>query len=135
MRHTRRTTIIAAVGAALAAGAAGGAFAVAGGGDDGDHPATGPDADRARAAALKATGGGTANAVERDTENGATWEVEVTKPDGTTVDVRLDQQLGVVVIEADHEDADEPGDQGGEHQDGDQNEHEDGAQNEHEDGN
>ena len=54
-------------------------------------------------AALRATGGGTANAVERDGENGAVWEVEVTKPDGQTVDVRLAGDLSVVVIEGDHE--------------------------------
>ena len=45
--------------------------------------------------------GGTANSVERDGENGATWEVEVTKPDGATVDVRLDEDYGLVVIEGD----------------------------------
>jgi uncharacterized membrane protein YkoI len=55
----------------------------------------------ALAAALKVTGGGTANAVERDSENGATWEVEVTKPDGSTVDVRLDENYGKVVVEGD----------------------------------
>ena len=63
-------------------------------------------ADDATAAALEATGGGTANSVERDSENGATWEVEVTKTDGDTVDVRLDENYEVVVIEGDHEDAD-----------------------------
>ena len=41
-------------------------------------------------AALAETGGGRVNAVERDSEHGATWEVEVTKLDGSTVDVRLD---------------------------------------------
>ena len=66
-------------------------------------------ADRATAAALDATGGGTANSVERDSENGATWEVEVTKTDGRTVDVRLDENYAVVVIEGDTEDAGEPG--------------------------
>ena len=45
--------------------------------------------------------------MERDNENGATWEVEVTKPNGSTVDVRLDESFAVVVIEADDEDADE----------------------------
>ena len=50
--------------------------------------------------------GGTANGVERDGENGATWEVEVTKPNGKTVDVRLDENYKVVVIEGDGEDAD-----------------------------
>lgn len=58
------------------------------------------------AAALDATGGGTANAVERDSENGATWEVEVTKTDGNTVDVRLDESYKVVVIEGDSESGD-----------------------------
>jgi hypothetical protein len=43
--------------------------------------------------------------VERDGENGATWEVEVTKPNGKTVDVRLDENYQVVVIEGDGEDA------------------------------
>ena len=40
---------------------------------------------------------------ERDGENGATWEVEVTKPDGNTVDVRLDASFNKVVVEGDHE--------------------------------
>jgi hypothetical protein len=43
--------------------------------------------------------------VERDGENGATWEVEVTKTNGKTVDVRLDANYKVVVIEGDGEDA------------------------------
>jgi hypothetical protein len=42
--------------------------------------------------------------VETDTENGATYEVEVTKTDGRTVDVRLDNDYHVVVIEGDGED-------------------------------
>lgn len=41
--------------------------------------------------------------METDTENGATYEVEVTKPDGHTVDVRLDENYAVVVIEGDSE--------------------------------
>jgi hypothetical protein len=62
-------------------------------------------ADQAKRAALDATGGGTVNSVESDSENGATYEVEVTKPDGTTVDVRLDDGFKVVVIEGDGEDS------------------------------
>ena len=87
---------------------AGGAWAIAGSGDD-EGTATGPGADRAKAAALAHVGGGTANAVERDSEDGATWEVEVTKTDGSTVDVRLDATYNVVVVEGDSEnyDADE----------------------------
>jgi hypothetical protein len=100
MKH--RTQLIAgsALVAALALG--GGAAAVANGGDD-EGTVTGAAADRATAAALVETGGGTANAVERDSENGATWEVEVTKNDGTTVDVRLDDEFRVVVVESDSE--------------------------------
>ena len=45
----------------------------------------------------------TANAVERDSEDGATWEVEVTRADGSTVDVRLDEHLALVVVEGDSE--------------------------------
>jgi pyruvate/2-oxoacid:ferredoxin oxidoreductase beta subunit len=90
----------AATGCTVAVVLAGGAAAVASN-DDGDHTVTGSQAARATAAALAATEGGTANSVERDSENGAAWEVEVTKPDGTTVDVRLDQTYQVVVIEGD----------------------------------
>ena len=87
----KRKLVIGAA-ALLAAGAAGATAAVASG-DDGEGTVTGPQADRATAAALAETGGGTANAVERDSENGATWEVEVTTPDGKTVDVRLDENF------------------------------------------
>jgi uncharacterized membrane protein YkoI len=61
---------------------------------------------RSRRRALKITGGGKANAVERDSEKGATYEVEVRKPDGATVDVRLDAGYGLVVVDADSEQAD-----------------------------
>src|SRR5919108_6669583 len=71
--------------------------------DDGDAQLTGPQADRAKAAALAITGGGRANAVERDSENGATYEVEVTRTDGSTVDVRLDENFKLVVIDGDSE--------------------------------
>ena len=71
--------------------------------DDVREQAGGPQAERAAAAALDATGGGRANSVERDSEAGATWEVEVTKRDGSTVDVRLDASYRVVVIEVESE--------------------------------
>src|SRR5688500_18938238 len=100
----RKKIIICAAGGALAVALAGGVAIAAG--DDDDTNQTGPDADRAIAAALVATGGGKANSVELDDEDGATWEVEVTKPDGTTVDVRLDDGFEVVVIEGDSEEPD-----------------------------
>lgn len=107
MQRSRRFLIIAGTVATLAAGGAGTAIAVGGDssdqGDDGDRQATGQAADRARSAALAITKGGTANAVERDSEKGATWEVEVTQPDGKTVDVRLDERYRLVVVDSDSE--------------------------------
>ena len=86
---------------ALSAGGVGAAVA-AGGGEDANEQVSGPAADRAREAALAAHPG-TANAVERDSENGGTWEVEITGNDGKTVDVRLDENYKVVFIEGDGE--------------------------------
>jgi len=108
----RKYLIIGAGVLALAAGGAGVAGAVTGGGEADEGSATGPGADRATAAALQITKGGTANSVERDGEKGATWEVEVTRPDGKTVDVRLDERYQLVVVDGDSEksDAGEKGD-------------------------
>jgi hypothetical protein len=97
----RKKIVFGVIIVGAVAAVAGGAMAVAGGGDS-EGGVTGPQAERAIRAALEATGGGTANAVERDTENGATWEVEVSTDRGT-VDVRLDDQYRIVVIEADRE--------------------------------
>jgi len=91
----RECAVLALGGAAIAR--ATGAF------DDGESHITGPQADRAKAAALEIAGGGHANAVERDSEHGATYEVEVTKTDGKTVDVRLDDNFKLVVIDGDSE--------------------------------
>jgi uncharacterized membrane protein YkoI len=102
MTKRRRYLIVGVVALAISAGGAAVALAT---GDDEDATVTGPGADRAQAAALRLTGGGAANAVERDSENGATWEVEVTKPDGQTVDVRLDESYHLVTVEGDSEDA------------------------------
>ena len=98
--------ISAATVAVVALALGGTAWAVAAGGG-GDGPSvTGPGADRATAAAVAHLGGGTANAVERDNEDGATWEVEVTKPSGDTVDVRLDAAFKVVSVDGDSEEDD-----------------------------
>jgi uncharacterized membrane protein YkoI len=99
----RKRVIVAGAVLGVAVAATAGGIAVAGNGDDGpaSHQYTQEQADQAKQAALDATGGGTVNSVESDSENGATYEVEVTKPDGTTVDVRLDDSFRVVVIEGD----------------------------------
>lgn len=101
----RKRVVIAAAGVAVVAAIGAGGVAVATSGDDGpaSHRYTQKQADAATEAALAATGGGTANSVESDNENGATYEIEVTKPDGSTVDVRLDEAYQVVVIEGDSE--------------------------------
>lgn len=100
---TRLTKILAGLAAltALALGGAAIAGATRGGSDEPEQTLEGADVDRASAAALKATGGGTVNEVERDSEKGASYEVEVRKPDGSTVDVRLDASLEVVAIDSD----------------------------------
>lgn len=102
----RTGKIATAAAAVLIATTGATAYAVSSGDDDGDARATGPGADRARAAALALFPGAEANSVERDTEDAATWEVEVRRSDGGTVDVRLDESYGLVVVEADDEDAD-----------------------------
>jgi uncharacterized membrane protein YkoI len=101
----RKWTAVACAGVAAGVAVVAGGVAAASNGDDGpaSKQYTPQQADAATRAALEATGGGTANSVETDSENGATYEVEVTKPDGATVDVRLDDKYSVVVIEGDSE--------------------------------
>jgi len=91
-----------AAGLTLVAALAGGGVAWATAGDD-EESVTGPAADRARAAALRHVGAGRATGVERESEGGATWEVEVARADGSTVDVLLDAGYRVVGVEGDHE--------------------------------
>jgi hypothetical protein len=108
MHWSRKYVIVGGSILALAGGAAGAAIAI-GSGDEGENGATGPGAAQAKQAALQIIPGGHANAVERDSEDGATWEVEVRKPDGSTVDVRLDQDYRLVVVEGDSESPDTDG--------------------------
>lgn len=101
MRISKKVALAGTAGVILAIGVAGGVAVATS--DDGEQTVTGPEADAAKRAALEATGGGTVNAVERDNEAGATWEVEVTKDNGATVDVRLDERYQLVVIDGDSE--------------------------------
>lgn len=104
MRIDRRYLIAGATACVLALGGVGIAQAI--GGDDESASVSGPAAERARAAAL-AEVPGQAGAVERDSEDGATWEVEVTRADGAQVDVRLDERYQVVGVDGDDEAADD----------------------------
>ena len=85
---------------------AGGGVAWATEGDD--EMATGPEADRAKAAALAHLGGGRVTGVERESEDAAVWEVEVARADGPTVEVVLDASYRVLTVESE-EDEDESG--------------------------
>jgi uncharacterized membrane protein YkoI len=98
-----RVVKIAAATVAVGALALGGAaWAIAGGGDE--DSVTGPQADRAKAAALAHLGGGTVQEVERD-DGGAAWEVEVSKG-GREVEVHLDAGYNVVSSGGDDKDRD-----------------------------
>lgn len=84
------------------------------GGDTG-HQAMGPDIEKAKSIALDHTGGGRVTGTEVQDEEGY-YEVEVTRDDGTQVDVHLDKNFNLLVSKADHEDAnghDGPDDQDG----------------------
>jgi uncharacterized membrane protein YkoI len=70
-------------------------------GDEGDKTLSGTTAARAREAAVAKIGGGKAGTVEAETEKGATYGVEVTKPDGSTVDVFLDDQFKAIAVDSD----------------------------------
>src|SRR5215210_5865438 len=105
----RRVLIAAAVIAALGAGGAAIAGAASGGDDDGrDQAITGSALERASAAALKETGGGKVTETEAGDEEGA-YEVEVTRADGSQVDVHLDKAFNVIDAKADEEDRGERG--------------------------
>jgi uncharacterized membrane protein YkoI len=101
MRKRTKITVAGIAALALAAGGVGVA-AAGGGGDDAEAPITGSALDRASAAALEHTGGGRVTDTEVGDEE-SMYEVEVTRDDGTQVDVQLDRGFEVVGDEADSE--------------------------------
>ena len=97
MTRKLKTALLAA--AIVAAGGAG--VALATGDDDAtEKPIRGDALDRARAAALQHTGGGRVTATEVGDEE-SPYEVEVTRADGSQVDVQLDRGFKVVGAEDD----------------------------------
>jgi hypothetical protein len=105
-----RKLAIAGALCVTAAALGGGAALASGSGDDGDGtPITGADLVKAKAAALAYTGEGEVTGTEAGDEESA-YEVEVTRPDGSQVDVQLDESFHVVGSKADGEDQNEPGD-------------------------
>ena len=69
---------------------------------------TGSERDRASSAALDAVGEGKVTGTETDDEEGA-YEIEVTRPDGSQVDVHLDKDFQVLSQDADDGDGDDDG--------------------------
>jgi hypothetical protein len=112
-RSTRTKLLTAGVFAALVAGGIGVAAASGGTdadpGEDPDVAITGDALRRASEAALAETGGGTVTGTEVGDEE-SYYEVEVTRDDGSQVDVQLDESFTVVGSSADIED---DGDAGG----------------------
>jgi uncharacterized membrane protein YkoI len=92
----------------LSLGASGIAYAL---GADSREQLTGPDAQKAKSAAIAAVGGGTVTEVEREDDGSAGgFEVEVKREDGTQVEVHVGSDLKVVGQQADE---DGPNDQDG----------------------
>ncbi len=80
---------VVGAGAALAAGVAGS-----------EEPLTGTTLQRATDAALRHTGGGTVTETEVG-DDGAAYSVEIRRPDGSQVEVNLDEAFNVTGSEAD----------------------------------
>jgi hypothetical protein len=92
----RRGLIIVGVAVVFALGLTGGAIATDTIAQDDEASATGPEADRASAAALEAVGGGRVSEIERDPEGLRVWKVEIVNASGALVDVELDGNYKVV---------------------------------------
>jgi uncharacterized membrane protein YkoI len=70
-------------------------------GDDGSGQPTGPGMDRAKSVALEQVNGRVTGTEFQDEEG--YYEVEITKADGSQVDVHLDKNYNVLGTPADHE--------------------------------
>ena len=99
----RKLALIAVL--VVAAGAVSAGFAIASARDD-DKPLTGATLDRATAAALEHTGGGTVTETEVG-DDGAAYSVEVRLKNGRQVEVNLDENFRVIGQEADDDRAGE----------------------------
>ena len=95
--------VAAAVAMLLLVGAS---VAYATGGDSPEQQATGPGVEEAKAAALEHTGGGRVTGAEVRDEEGY-YEIEVTRDDGSQLDVHLDRGLDVLSTPGDRETPDD----------------------------
>ncbi len=97
---------LAATAAAAAILALGGVSGIAYATGDSSEQATGPGIEKAKSAALDHTNGGRVSGTEIGDEEGY-YEIEVTRDDGSQVDVHLDRDLNVLGTLADHESPDD----------------------------
>ena len=98
-----KTLVIAAAVVAMLVALGAAEIAYANGGDS-EEQLTGPDAEKAKSAAIEAVGGGTVTEVERDDGTGTgAFEVEVTRDDGSQLEVHLDGDYNVVGQQADED--------------------------------
>ena len=111
MAHAKKRKVLLAVAAAavmlLVAGVA---YA---NGSDSSEQATGSDIEKAKSVALDHTNGGQVTGTEIGDEEGY-YEVEVTRDDGSQVDVHLDRDFNVLSAPTDHgspDDKDAPNDE------------------------
>ncbi len=109
--RTKKGLLIGGIVAALAIIGGGVGVAVATGavGDDNEAPITDDALNKASAAALAHTGGGTVTETEVGDEE-SLYEVQVTLDDGSQIDVQLDADFNVVGDEADAADDESGGD-------------------------
>lgn len=94
--------VLAGAGAVIVVGAGAGIAVASGAADDSETPITGPALAKASEAALASTAGGKVSETEVGDED-SYYEVEVTLPDGSQVDVQLDESFDVVGSAADRE--------------------------------
>ncbi|MEY2474363.1 MAG: hypothetical protein QOK28_3692 [Actinomycetota bacterium] len=105
MKTRTKVIVVSALAVAAAAGSAGAVVAATG---DTDTPITGEARQRAETAALAQVGSGRVTGTEAGDEEGY-YQVEVTKDDGTQVDVNLDKQFRVIKTKVDHESTQDTG--------------------------
>src|SRR5829696_5062299 len=116
-RNVKTILVAAAVATILLVGA-GVAYATGSGDDSSEQQATGPGIEKAKSIALDHTNGGRVTGTEVGDEEGY-YEVEVTKDDGSQIDVHLDRDYNVLGTPADHEGSDhESSDDNDTHDDG-----------------
>ena len=98
-----RSRVVVGVLAGLAVAGIGTGIGVATMADD-DQPLTGSDLERATAAALEHTGGGTVTESEIG-DDGAVYSVEVRRSDGSQVEVQLNADFEVIGTSGDDDGA------------------------------